>query len=390
MKKNLNKIISLYEPIISNNSINYIKNIFKKKLFYNRDYTNKFKIAFSNFQNINSKKLVFGASCSDLIFNIIFTLSQNKNKKKIIICPSNSFAAIPSAILKYGFDLYIADIDYKTGNICYNSLKKIIKKKKLDVEAVFITHYGGNLVDINKVRKIVGKSIYILEDCAGALGSFYSKGYSCGSKADFACWSFDSMKLVVCGEGGLAYVRNEKILKIFTENLFLGFKNKDRFAFFKKKTKWWEYQLNSYGTRSVFTEVDAAIGYPQLKNINYLLSQKRVIRENYLSNLVQNKNIKILENVNCFKHSNYFFTILIKKKRNYLAKILKKNNIYSSVRYYPINRINLFRSNSINNNFNLPGTKKFFDEALNLPNHNNIKMNDINKICKIINKSLKN
>ena len=373
-------MINLFQPSPDFQSLKFIKNIFKKKYFHKDIYCRLFLKEFSQFQNLNKKKLVLGASCSDLIFNILFTC-KNLIKKKLVIVPANSFPAVPSAVVRAGLKLKIIDIEKDTGNISLDSLKKI---NRTEIGCVFLTHYGGIPVDISKIKKIVGKKVLIFEDCACALGSFYKKKVCVGSKGDFSCWSFDPMKMITCGEGGIAYIRNSKILSSFKENISLGLKNNklSGFQLAKKQNKWWEYQLMDYGTRSVFTEIDAAIGLPQLKKINLALKKRQKIRDTYIANLKTLGSIKLINNKNGKKYSNYFLTIFV-KKRNNLANFLYQNKVYSSLRYYSLNKVKIFKkycsySNFYNANF-------FSQYALNLPIHQNLKLIEVRKICRLIN-----
>ena len=50
--------------------------------------------------------------------------SKQLIKKKLVVVPSNSFPAIPSAVIRAGLNLLIVDIDSATGNISFEALKK--------------------------------------------------------------------------------------------------------------------------------------------------------------------------------------------------------------------------------------------------------------------------
>ena len=373
-------MINLFEPSPSNKTINLIKNIFKKKYFYKDTYCEIFLEKFSKFQNLKKKNIVLGASCSDLIFNIMYT-SRNIIKKKLVLVPSNSFPAVASAVIRAGLNLKIIDIDHTTGNISFDELKKI---KKSRIGCIFLTHYGGSPVNIMKIKKIIDKKTLIFEDCAGALGSFYNDNSSIGSRGDFACWSFDPMKMITCGEGGAAYIKDKKLFNSFSENLYLGLKTSEKQGINSalSKDKWWRYQLKSYGSRSVFTEINASIGLPQLDKINEILKKRQQIRKLYLKLLSNQKNLRFLENSGGKKYSNYFLTIFAKKRDN-LAKFLYKNKIYSSLRYYPLNKIKIFKKFCKNSNYE--GSNYFEKHALNLPMHQGLKISDVKKISDKIN-----
>lgn len=374
-------MINLFQPSPDFSSLKFIKNIFKKKYFHKNKYCDLFLKQFSQFQNLNKNKLVLGASCSDLIFNILFTCKKII-KNKLVIVPANSFPAVPSAVIRAGLNLKIVDIEKDTGNISLDSLKKINQTK---IGCVFLTHYGGIPIDISKIKKIVGKKVLIFEDCACALGSFYNKKICVGSKGDFASWSFDPMKMITCGEGGIAYIRNSKILSAFKENISLGLKNNklSGFQLAKKQNKWWEYQLMDYGSRSVFTEIDAAIGLPQLKKIKTFLKKKQKIRDIYNSNLKMQSSIKIINNKNGKTYSNYFFTIIVKKKRDSLAKFLYQNKVYSSLRYFSLNKVKIFKKYCTNSSFY--NANFFSKHALNLPIYQDLKETEVRRICRLIN-----
>ena len=128
------------------------------------------------------------------------------------------------------------------------------------------------------------------------------------------------MKMITCGEGGAAYIKNTKILNSFSQNLYLGLSNNQQsgLSSSKKVNKWWSYQLKSYGTRSVFTELDAAIGIPQIRQIKKILDKRERLKDLYYHELRNQKNILILKNVGGLKYSNYFFTIYAKKGMNLL------------------------------------------------------------------------
>ena len=205
-----------------------------------------------------------------------------------------------------------------------------------------------------------------------------------GSKGDFACWSFDPMKMITCGEGGVAYIKNKKIYESFSENLYLGLKRSQKYGInaASRGDKWWRYQLKNYGTRSVFTEINASIGLPQLDNINKILKIRQEIRNIYLKYLSNQKNIKFLDNNGCIKYSNYFFTI-IANDRDRLAKFLYTKGIYSSLRYYPLNKIKIFKKYCKTSDYR--GSNYFEKYALNLPMHQGLKNSDVKKVCKMIN-----
>ena len=377
-------MINLFQPDLNKKSFKFLKKIFNSKKVHRSKYCNLFFQSFSQFQNLDKDKIIFASSCSDLIFNVMYTF-RNIIKKKYVIVPSNSFPAVPLAVLRAGLNLKIIDIEKNTGNISLNSLKKI---NKSEIGCIFLTHYGGIPVNIENIKKIVSKKVLIFEDCAGALGSFYNDGSAIGSKGDFSCWSFDPMKMITCGEGGAAFIKNKKMYNIFAENLYLGYSQNKQSGFnlSKQNNRWWTYQLKGFGTRSIFTEINAAIGLPQITKIKTILKKRQRLRNHYENNLKKQTKIIIMNNINGKNYSNYFLTIYA-KNRDKLAKFLLKHGVYTSLRYYPLNNIKIFKKFFLKNDFY--NSNYFTNNALNLPIHNNLNITEINKICKLIDKFYK-
>ena len=57
----------------------------------------------------------------------------------------------------------------------------------------------------------VKKNIFLIEDCAQALGAKYNSK-SVGTFGDFSCFSFHAQKnITTLGEGGMIYVKNNNL-----------------------------------------------------------------------------------------------------------------------------------------------------------------------------------
>lgn len=369
-------MINIFQPNITQESIHLLKNVFESNWLGRGKVVSEFESKLSAFLSIDKSKLTTMSCCSDAIFAIIKVLSDIDSRKTIII-PSISFPAVGSAVKASGLNLKIIDINPSNGNISLDHLKDAIDE---DTLGIFCTHYAGIPVDTKQIREIVGDKIYILEDSACALGSFFEKNVSVGSFADFSCWSFDAMKLLVAGEGGAAYIKDEEIMKRFKEYLYLGLPAQDKSGLDKSgdDNNWWEYQLNDFGVRSVFTDINAAIALPQFKTLNRALQKKENIRKKYIESIKNNKFLSYSIQEGAFKYSNYFFTVLTEHRDNF-ARYMKGNGIYCTFRYYPLNEIDIFKDTSQIGL--MDGTNIFASQALNIPIHHNLTDDNIERIC---------
>ena len=78
-------------------------------------------------------------------------------------------------------------------------------------KAIVCVHYGGLPCDMNELNQIASEwHIPIIEDAAHALGATYM-GKNIGEISDFTMFSFQAIKHITTGEGGIILTNNKKI-----------------------------------------------------------------------------------------------------------------------------------------------------------------------------------
>lgn len=371
-------MINIFQPSVGEDSILGLEEVFNSKWLGRGVQVVNFEEKLSDFFKVSGKNIHTIACATDAIFGV-FRILDFQTAKKDVLIPSISFPAVASAIIEAGLNPVILDVDPLNGNISFDSIKQALNAQ---TAAVFITHYGGIPVDVEELRKIVGRDVYILEDAACAFGTFI-KGRACGTFGDFGCWSFDAMKMLVAGEGGACHFTNEKLSKKAKEYFYLGLPASDKSGLDKasKSTRWWEYQLESPGRRSMFTNINAAIALPQFKQLEANFKKRDSIRKKYCEILDAQTLIDYVKQDQIdVEYSNYFFTIL-SDERDKLAKYLKDNNVYTTFRYFPLHEINIFKEYAWGE---LDGARKFSENALNIPIHHNLTASDVQVICDLL------
>ena len=119
--------------------------------------------------------------------------------------------ATVEAIMFIGAKPVLVDIDKKTFNIDLTELNNKINKK---TKAIIPVHIFGNPIDVNEIKKIIGKKkIKIIEDCAQAFGAMV-KNQKVGGLGDIGCFSFYPTKNLGCfGDGGMVVTNNKNYYK---------------------------------------------------------------------------------------------------------------------------------------------------------------------------------
>ena len=371
-------MINIFQPSVGKDSMVGLAEVFESNWLGRGDKVIDFENKLSNFFEIDSDNIHTIACATDGIFGVFRILNLQDTKKEVIV-PSISFPAIASAVLEAGLTPVIVDVDPLNGNISLDAVKESLNSETI---AVFITHYGGIPVDVDELRKILGPNIFILEDAACAFGTF-TNGRPCGTLGDFGCWSFDAMKMLVAGEGGACYFSDKVLSKKAKEYFYLGLPVSGKSGLDKafQSNRWWEYQLNAPGRRSMFTNINAAIALPQFTALQDNFVRRSEIRLQYCMAIDGHGKFSYSKQEdNNVIYSNYFFTV-ISEERDNLAKFLKDNNVYSTFRYFPLHKIDIFKEYASGP---LNGAEGFSQTALNIPIHHNLKDVEVELICKLL------
>ena len=352
------------------------------------DVVKEFEGELARFISVDPDLVHCVSSCTSAIFEICMSLELDENDTVVI--PTNSFPSVPAAIMTAGANLEVVDVDVRTGNISLQHLEEVCNQKV--PKAIFVTDYGGTPVSIRLLKEIVGPDCLILVDAAASLGTRYRESNEfIHSLADFVCYSFDAMKLITCGEGGAAVIKDEQIRERFKEFSYLGLPSKTKsgldVANAGSVAGWWEYDLKCLGRRSVMSDLSAGLGLSQMVSIEQKLATRQELKVEYQTLIGQIPRVSFLcDDRQDIELSNYFFTI-ITDCRDALARHLLDNKVYTSFRYWPIHKMEIFKSGCVGKLF--PAADYLAQNALNLPIHDALNRNDVARICDLIKAYLK-
>ena len=293
-----------------------------------------------------------------------------------VILPSFTFIATAQAVLMAGATPVFCEINEDDFLINVDDVKRKITNK---TKAIIPVHYAGNVCDMDELLKIKEKfGIRIIEDAAHAFGSIY-KGNKVGSFGDMTCFSFDSIKVMTCGEGGAVVTNDSSAVELMKQKRLLGIDRKTMHVKDWKKRSWM-YDVGTSGYRYHMSNLNAAIGLAQIDKVDKFIEKRRHICEFYLKELDSINGISF-EKANWSEASPFMFPILVDgDKRDGLRDYLKEKDIETGISYIPIHRFELFKQP----NENFPTTEAIFKKIVCLPLHPNLSDSDLAQICNCI------
>ncbi len=116
-----------------------------------------------------------------------------------VITPAHSFIASSTCILFCNTIPVFVDLDPETLCISPERIEEAITPR---TKAIIAVHLDGYMCDMDRIMDIAEKhDLYVIEDCARAHASEW-RGKKAGSIGHFGCFSFQSSKVMTCGEGG--------------------------------------------------------------------------------------------------------------------------------------------------------------------------------------------
>lgn len=362
--------INFFSTTINKTLNKEIVKLFKSKFISSGKKSDEFEEKFKKFLNLKYCTAVnSGTSALHLALKCIEVSEGDE-----VILPPQTFIATGLAILYCGATPVFADIQPLTGNICPISVKNKITKK---TKAIIPVHWGGYPCDLDEIKLIAKKkNIIIIEDAAHALGAIYN-GKSIGSISDFTCFSFQAIKHLTTGDGGMIVCKKKKHHQIIQKLKWFSIDRNKKKEFQGERI----YNLKNIGYKYHLNDIASLMGIENLKIIKKKLLKLKKLKNSYDKALKNIKGLQILKSNNNVISANWLYTILV-KNRNKFFNIMKKNKVPVSLVHRRIDRHKIF--GGIDKN--LKG-QNFFDKYhICLPMNDNITLNNIKKIANLLKK----
>jgi dTDP-4-amino-4,6-dideoxygalactose transaminase len=305
--------------------------------------------------------------------HLAYLLADIKEGDEVLV-PVFTCTATNIPLLYIGAKIVFIDIDPLTMNV---SIDDILGKITNKTKAIVVVDYGGVPCDYDRLKEICSdRKITLISDAAHSLGSTY-KGIPIGQLADFTIYSFQAIKTLTTGDGGLLSIKDQGLLEKAKRLRWFGI---DRAA---KQGGIWENDITEVGYKYQMNDIAAAIGLAGLEEIDSVIDYRNSLFKKY-ETLLKNPLVEVVgkSSTEEYYNSSWLITILVKKDRKKLMTILRENNIESAQVHYRNDRYSIFKSYS---DKVLKNMDKVENDYLVLPLHTKVSEQDVERICSIVN-----
>jgi len=243
-------------------------------------------------------------------------------------------------------------------------------------KAVMPVHYAGSPGDLDGIYEFAkDNGLRVIEDACHAFGGLY-RGKKVGSFGDIACFSFDGIKNITCGEGGAIVTDDEDVLRRVRDARLLGVE-KDTEKRYKGERSW-EFDVNGQGFRYHMSNIMAAIGIEQIKRLPEFSTRRRMLVKRYCRNLASCGSIELLKQDIDSIVPHIFVIKLVNADREKIRENMQALGIQTGVHYMPNHLLSFYHGS------NLPVTEGLFRKLLTLPLHPDLVEDDIDRICEAL------
>lgn len=359
VRPNVNRYTEELMPIM--------KEIFDSNMLTNvYNYSRKFEKAVEEYTGVKNAVAVSSGTSG-----LILLLEALGIREKEVIIPSFTFVATAAAAYWTNNRIIFGDID-STFTLDPKDLEDKINKRTGIVLAV---HMYGNPAHIKELREIAeDHNIPLIFDAAHAFGSEYFEK-KLGNFGNAEVFSLSPTKLLTSVEGGIITTNNDELAK--------KLRVMRNYGMFPDYTSKWP------GLNARMSEVHAAVGLVQMKDMDTFVSNRLKYVSIYKEHLSKVKGIKFQEIPPGHKSSHKDFSVVVNPDeftmtRDELGKSLEESGVGVKKYFYPpIHRLKAYEDKEAK----LPMTDYVSDNILSLPIYNFMEKDEIMHIINIIRQS---
>jgi dTDP-4-amino-4,6-dideoxygalactose transaminase len=372
---------NIFQPSLGDEELEALRAVFADNWLGHGPRTRKFEAEFAEHLGVPAEQVIFINSATSGLF--LSTELLDLGPQDDVVLPSISFVGAANAISARGCRPVFCDVDARTLNPTAAQIERVLTPR---TKAVLILHYGGHPGDIAEIAALCEeRGVRLIEDAACAVSSRVD-GQMCGTFGDIAMWSFDAMKILVTGDGGMLYVADPDLARRAHQLAYHGLGHVSGLsASAKVPSRWWDLNVTAFGRRVVGNDMTAAVGSVQLRRLPDFIERRREIAATYDRLLAGAEGIVTPPALPAgHTSSHYFYWVQLDPEiRDQVAADLLERDIYTTFRYAPLHKVPAYRAD-----VHLPGADRGSDRTLLLPIHQALDDTEVRTIADELRKSV--
>jgi dTDP-4-amino-4,6-dideoxygalactose transaminase len=367
---NENEGIVLFYPNVPKTAIEEVSKVLQSRWIGQGPRVAEFEQQFATRFAGKGKALAVGSGTDALHLAYILAGLQPGDE---VITPVFTCTATTIPFLYMGVNFRFADVDPTTLNINVQHVRELVNEK---TKAIICVHYGGLPCDMDELQAIAREyNIPIIEDAAHALGATY-KGKPIGSISDFTMYSFQAIKHITTGDGGMLIVQDPALVTKGERIRWFGIDRSNK----QKGT--WENDIWEVGYKYQMTDIGAAMGLAGLQEFDATLAHRQQLFDVYRKGLKNISGIQLIgADYTDRTHAAWLCTAIVENRVDFM-KYLREHKIESGQVHYRNDRYSVLGGRRDD----LPHMDAVEEKYIVLPLNNHLTEAQIEYVCDTIRK----
>ena len=296
---------------------------------------------------------------------------QALNLQGEVITTPFTFASTTHAIVRNGLTPVFCDINPVDFTLDVTKLEGLITDKTC---AIMPVHVYGNICNVEEIERIAKKyELKVIYDAAHTFGVKY-KGKSTASFGDVSCFSFHATKVFNSIEGGAACFKDKEFgLKLSRLKNF-GIRDAEN--------------VDAVGANAKMNEFCAAMGICNLRHVGNAIAKRKAVVDKYREHLEGVEGLQLNPIQKDVTPNFAYFPVVFEESqfgstRNEVMDKLAENGIGARKYFYPLTNTFECFHNAFDVN-ETPVALHVSKHVLTLPLYEDLSIEDVDNICKII------
>lgn len=248
-----------------------------------------------------------------------------------VITTAQTMLATTTAILSVGARPVYADVEYDTGNLAARDVPRLISER---TRAILAVDWGGYPCDWDEIAALArAHRIAVIDDAAHSLGATY-KGRPVGSLVPITCFSFQAIKHLTTGDGGMVCVSSEDAHERAVRLRWFGI---DRFKRKPSVIGEPEWNVTELGYKYHMNDIAAAVGLGNLEDLDWILQRRREIADAYRAALAGVPGMRLFRYEPDRTSANWLFSVHVERREDF-CRMMAARDIMVSVVHLRIDR----------------------------------------------------
>jgi UDP-4-amino-4,6-dideoxy-N-acetyl-beta-L-altrosamine transaminase len=331
---------------------------------------------------VGAKEAVCVNSCTAALHLSLIALDIGPGDE--VITSPFTFASSANVIIHVGAKPVFMDIRKDTYNIDPGKIEAAITPR---TKAIMPVHYAGQPCDMETIIRIARKhNICVIEDAAHAIGAEY-QGKKVGTMSDATCFSFYATKNMTTGEGGAITTNDSELADRCRVQRLHGI-DKDAWKRYSAEGSWY-YEVKECGWKYNMSDIQAALGIPQLKKLDSFIETRRKYAQIYSKEFSKLEGVITPYESPEVKHVYHLYPMLLKEyNRDEFIEKMMAAGIGCSVHFIPLHLQPFYKEKFDFTKGAFPNAEWVYEREVSLPLYPKMSEDDVWRVITTVNKIL--